>query len=150
MNICIASYICEKIWNLLDFCIVLSERVNFKYCQPPLCRAALNPFIPDNWYWKFPQSKCWTFHLALLNFTRFTQARPSTSRWHPFPQGIHCTTYLGVVCKLAGDALDPTVLLNPIPLMKTLNIPYLNNSFSKYEWSISINFFSRQLSANIE
>lgn len=92
-------------------------------------KAALNPFIPDNWYWRLPSRGAGLFTWPCWTSWSSHRPTPPSCGWHPFPQGINCPTCLGVICKLAVGALDPTVPLSPIPLIKTLNIPYPNNSF---------------------
>ncbi|KAK4829839.1 hypothetical protein QYF61_006849 [Mycteria americana] len=57
--------------------------------------------------WGLPQPRCRTLHLALLNIMRFTSQGSSVCI--PSFNCINCTSQLGVICKLAESALNPTV-----------------------------------------
>ena len=49
---------------------------------------------------------CWT---SWCSYRPISQAYPGPSGWHPIPQPVNCTILLGVICKFAEGALNPTV-----------------------------------------
>ncbi|KAK4832076.1 hypothetical protein QYF61_020632 [Mycteria americana] len=92
-------------WAASTHCQLMSS---FSSTSTPKSSSAGLLSIPSS------PSLCRTLHLALLNLMRFTRARFSSlsrSLWmasHP-SRHVNCTTQLGVICKLAEAALDPTV-----------------------------------------
>ena len=102
-------------WPASPYCQLMSNFASTRTSKS-LSPRLLSIILSSNlyWYWWLPWCRCRTLHLALLNFMRFRQAQSSSlskTLWMASlpSKKISCTTQLGVISKLAGRALNPTI-----------------------------------------